>query len=231
MRLPHGSECDRARALALARPRCRGGRVRPGRAAPASAGVRRVRAGRGRDGARDRSRPRDAEARALPDARGRRLPVAPARRRAGRSALAAARRRRRRGRGRAPGRWWPRTPSRSRAAPSHTIVVAELAPLDHQFRSIREGRLLLRLPPPPCAPRTCAASLCSPRAAGTVRACRSFPPPPHASDTSTRPPVWRPPSRRTTSGRNCAPDARSTAASGGVSLGVTMSAVAALWRW
>ena len=35
------------------------------------------------------------------------------------------------------------------AAPSHTIVVAELAPLDHQFRSIREGRLLLQLPPPP----------------------------------------------------------------------------------
>jgi len=30
------------------------------------------------------------------------------------------------------------------AAHSHTIVVAELAPLDHQFRSIREGRLLLR---------------------------------------------------------------------------------------
>jgi hypothetical protein len=35
------------------------------------------------------------------------------------------------------------------AAQTHTIVVAELAPLDHQFRSIREGRLLLRLPPPP----------------------------------------------------------------------------------
>ena len=35
------------------------------------------------------------------------------------------------------------------AAPSHTIVVAELAPLDHQFRSIREGRVLLKLPPPP----------------------------------------------------------------------------------
>jgi hypothetical protein len=27
-------------------------------------------------------------------------------------------------------------------------TLAELAPLDHQFRSIREGKLLLILPPP-----------------------------------------------------------------------------------
>jgi hypothetical protein len=35
------------------------------------------------------------------------------------------------------------------AARSGAIVVAELAPLDHQFRSIRAGQLQLRLPPPP----------------------------------------------------------------------------------
>jgi predicted anti-sigma-YlaC factor YlaD len=32
--------------------------------------------------------------------------------------------------------------------PSHQTTIAELAPLDHQFRSIREGRLLLVLPAP-----------------------------------------------------------------------------------
>jgi ferric-dicitrate binding protein FerR (iron transport regulator) len=32
--------------------------------------------------------------------------------------------------------------------PAHTTTLAELAPLDHQFRSIREGKLLLVLPPP-----------------------------------------------------------------------------------
>jgi hypothetical protein len=31
---------------------------------------------------------------------------------------------------------------------SHTIVVAERAPLDHEFRIIRAGQLQLRLPPP-----------------------------------------------------------------------------------
>jgi predicted anti-sigma-YlaC factor YlaD len=30
---------------------------------------------------------------------------------------------------------------------AHTTTIAELAPLDHQFRSIREGKLLLVLPP------------------------------------------------------------------------------------
>jgi nitrous oxide reductase len=37
---------------------------------------------------------------------------------------------------------------RTTAQPSHTQTIAELAPLDHQFRSIREGKLLLVLPPP-----------------------------------------------------------------------------------
>lgn len=37
---------------------------------------------------------------------------------------------------------------RTTAPPSHTQTIAELAPLDHQFRSIREGKLLLVLPPP-----------------------------------------------------------------------------------
>lgn len=32
--------------------------------------------------------------------------------------------------------------------PPHTTTLAELAPLDHQFRSIREGKLLLALPAP-----------------------------------------------------------------------------------
>ncbi len=31
---------------------------------------------------------------------------------------------------------------------AHTQTIAELAPLDHQFRTIREGKLLLVLPPP-----------------------------------------------------------------------------------
>ena len=35
-----------------------------------------------------------------------------------------------------------------RTTASHTIVVAERAPLDHQFRVIRAGQLQLRLPPP-----------------------------------------------------------------------------------
>ena len=34
------------------------------------------------------------------------------------------------------------------ARPSQPTTLAELAPLDHQFRSIREGKLLLVLPPP-----------------------------------------------------------------------------------
>jgi predicted anti-sigma-YlaC factor YlaD len=34
------------------------------------------------------------------------------------------------------------------ATGAHAIVVAERAPLDHQFRVIRAGRLQLRLPPP-----------------------------------------------------------------------------------
>jgi anti-sigma factor RsiW len=34
------------------------------------------------------------------------------------------------------------------APPSHQTTIAELSPLDHQFRSIREGRLLLVLPAP-----------------------------------------------------------------------------------
>lgn len=41
--------------------------------------------------------------------------------------------------------------SHSRPQPvtsSHAIVIAERAPLDHQFRIIRAGRLQLRLPPP-----------------------------------------------------------------------------------
>jgi anti-sigma factor RsiW len=37
---------------------------------------------------------------------------------------------------------------RTTAQPAHTQTIAELAPLDHQFRSIREGKLLLVLPPP-----------------------------------------------------------------------------------
>jgi Putative zinc-finger len=37
---------------------------------------------------------------------------------------------------------------RTAAPPSQTQTIAELAPLDHQFRSIREGKLLLVLPPP-----------------------------------------------------------------------------------
>lgn len=38
---------------------------------------------------------------------------------------------------------------RTTARPAHMTTIAELAPLDHQFRSIREGRLLLVLPAPP----------------------------------------------------------------------------------
>jgi hypothetical protein len=34
------------------------------------------------------------------------------------------------------------------ATRTHPIFVAEVAPLDHQFRTIRAGQLLLRLPPP-----------------------------------------------------------------------------------
>ncbi|HEY2789766.1 MAG TPA: zf-HC2 domain-containing protein [Gaiellales bacterium] len=34
------------------------------------------------------------------------------------------------------------------ARPAHPTTIAELAPLDHQFRSIREGKLLLVLPAP-----------------------------------------------------------------------------------
>ena len=37
---------------------------------------------------------------------------------------------------------------RTTARPAHPTTIAELAPLDHQFRSIREGRLLLVLPAP-----------------------------------------------------------------------------------
>ena len=59
-----------------------------------------------------------------------------------------------------PRRWPPRRPrparapfvashaERTTARPAHPTTIAELAPLDHQFRSIREGRLLLVLPAP-----------------------------------------------------------------------------------
>jgi predicted anti-sigma-YlaC factor YlaD len=38
---------------------------------------------------------------------------------------------------------------RTATHPAQPTTLAELAPLDHQFRSIREGRLLLVLPAPP----------------------------------------------------------------------------------
>ena len=55
----------------------------------------------------------------------------------------------RRGRGRRRRDGGLACPAAAPHAPSRPIVVAELAPLDHQFRSIRAGQLQLRLPPPP----------------------------------------------------------------------------------
>jgi predicted anti-sigma-YlaC factor YlaD len=148
MRLPHGSECDRARALAshgldaevaefdLAALRLHlRGCADCARVVDAMEDVT----------DRVRAAPRLEPSRALQPARS---PVMPSRRRAGRSAwrllgvgaaVAAA----------AAGAMVASHDRPQPAAQSHTIVVAELAPLDHQFRSIREGRLLLRLPAPP----------------------------------------------------------------------------------
>jgi ferric-dicitrate binding protein FerR (iron transport regulator) len=145
MRLPHGSECDRARALAshgldaevteldLAALRVH---------LRVCAECARVVSAMEHLTDRVRATPRLEPSRSLQPAR------TPARRRTGGSAwrllgvgaaVAAA----------AAGAM---VASQSRPEPpaqSHAIVVAELAPLDHQFRSIRAGQLLLRLPPPP----------------------------------------------------------------------------------
>jgi hypothetical protein len=148
MRLPHGSECDRARALASHGLDSEAGefdlaalRLHMGECADCTRVV----------GAMEdvthhvRATPKLTPSRTLQPAH---LPVAPARRRVGRpawrllgvgAAVAAA----------AAGAMVASHSRPEPAARSHTIVVAELAPLDHQFRSIREGRLLLRLPPPP----------------------------------------------------------------------------------
>jgi predicted anti-sigma-YlaC factor YlaD len=148
MRLPHGSECDRARALAshgldhevaeldlaALRLHLRG-----------CADCTRVVGAMENVTNHVRATPKLKPSRTLQPAH---LPVAPARRRMGRvvwrplgvgAAVAAA----------AAGAMVASHGRPQPAAHSHTIVVAELAPLDHQFRSIREGRLLLRLPPPP----------------------------------------------------------------------------------
>lgn len=148
MRLPHGSECDRARALAshgldaevaefdlaALRLHLRG-----------CADCARVVAAMEDVTDHVRETPELEPSRTLRPVR---VPVAPVRRRAGRpawrllgvgAAVAAA----------AAGAMVASHFQPRQAAQSHTIVVAELAPLDHQFRSIREGRLLLRLPPPP----------------------------------------------------------------------------------
>jgi predicted anti-sigma-YlaC factor YlaD len=148
MRLPHGSECDRARALAshgldaevaefdlaALRLHLRG-----------CADCARVVGAMEHVTDHLRATPKLEPSRTLEPPH---LPVAPARRRAGRpawrllgvgAAVAAA----------AAGAMVASHGRPQPAAQSHTIVVAELAPLDHQFRSIREGRLLLRLPPPP----------------------------------------------------------------------------------
>ncbi|MEP6640698.1 MAG: hypothetical protein ABJB93_02205 [Gaiellales bacterium] len=147
MRLPHGSECDRARALAshgldaelaefdlaVLRLHLRG-----------CAECARVVSAMEDVTDRVRAAPKAEPSRTLQPSRS---PVMPARRRADRSAwrllgvgaaVAAA----------TAGAMVASHGHPQPAARSHTIVVAELAPLDHQFRSIREGRLLLRLPPP-----------------------------------------------------------------------------------
>jgi predicted anti-sigma-YlaC factor YlaD len=148
MRLPHGSECDRARALAshgldaeVAEFDLAALRLHLRECADCTRVV----------GAMEdvtdhlRAAPKLEPSRTLQPAP---LPAAPARRRAGRpawrllgvgAAVAAA----------AAGAMVASPGQPPPAAQTHTIVVAELAPLDHQFRSIREGRLLLRLPPPP----------------------------------------------------------------------------------
>jgi hypothetical protein len=145
MRLPHGSECDRARALAS--------HAFDAEVAELDLAALRLHLRRCADCARvvgameyvtDRVRatPMLEPSRTLQPAR------SPVRRRAGRpawrllgvgAAVAAA----------AAGAMVASHGRPQPAGHSPTIVVAELAPLDHQFRTIREGRLLLRLPPPP----------------------------------------------------------------------------------
>lgn len=145
MRLPHGSECDRARALAshafdaevaeldlaALRLHLRG-----------CADCARVVGAMEYVTDRVRAAPRLEPSRTLQPARSpvRRLPGRPAWRLLGVGAAVAAA---------AAGAMVASHGRPQPAAHSPTIVVAELAPLDHQFRTIHEGRLLLRLPPPP----------------------------------------------------------------------------------
>jgi ferric-dicitrate binding protein FerR (iron transport regulator) len=148
MRLPHGSECDRARAVAshgldheVAELDLAALRVH----LRACAECTRIVSAMEHVTERVRATPKLEPSRSLQPAG---TPVKPARRRAGRSAwrllgvgaaVAAA----------AAGAMVASHVRPEPAAPSHAIVVAELAPLDHQFRLIRAGQLQLRLPPPP----------------------------------------------------------------------------------
>jgi predicted anti-sigma-YlaC factor YlaD len=148
MRLHHGRECDRARALAshgldaevaeLELAALRGHLRECAECARVVATMQQVTD-------HVRAAPKLEPSRSLQPAR---APVIPARRHARRSAwrllgvgaaVAAA----------AAGAMVASDARPQPAARSHTIVVAELAPLDHQFRSIRAGQLLLQLPPPP----------------------------------------------------------------------------------